>query len=258
MEPSLSRQIRFLQLCVLVLFLASTFLIINLFHPLLPMQRVKLLEAQKVNIREADGTLKASLSNSAGFREFGRVNDNVTFSGLMFYNEEGEEEGGLVYDGKAIAGGQRASAGLTFDQYRQDQNVYLHHDEHKDAQGSSISDGLAVNARPDFTQAKEEYQIYDRLQKLPPEQRDEEGLKAAQAGKVMSQRLFLGVRRGVKNGVAFDDTGLIIRNKWGRNSIRLFVDNENKPHLQFYDDVGKAIAYELKVPIASKQMPGLR
>src|SRR5512142_556693 len=111
-ESSLLRQVRALQVCVLVLLLFSAFLAVNLFHPLLPVQHFKVIEAQKVNIREADGVLKASLSNAAGFKVFGRAKEDVTFSGLMFYNEEGDEEGGLTYDGKKLATGHRASAGI--------------------------------------------------------------------------------------------------------------------------------------------------
>jgi hypothetical protein len=245
---TLLRQIRVLQACVLALFVTTVLLVINLFHPLLPTQHFKLIEANKVNIREADGTLKASLSNARGFKVFGRTDQDVTFSGLMFYNEEGKEEGGLVYEGRALPGGQRASAGLTFDQYLQDQNIYLHHDEQKDANGFSIDDGLSINARPDFTQGREEYQIYNRLDKLPEEQKEAESLKAAQAGKIMTPRVFVGVRRGLKDKTAYDDTGLFIRNRWGQRAIRLYVDNDNKPHFEIYDPEGKSKIYDLKIP----------
>ena len=75
----------------------------------------------------------------------------------MFYNQEGIEEGGLIYRGKAIHGGQDADASLTFDQFRQDQNIYLHHEEHKDVKGTSIDDGLTITSRPDWTRVKAEY-----------------------------------------------------------------------------------------------------
>jgi hypothetical protein len=88
--------------------------------------------------------------------------------GSCSITREGDEAPGLIYDGKRISGGQQATLALTFDQFRQDQNVYLHHDEYKDAKELKISDGLSTNARPDWTAAKEEYQIYDRLQKMPP------------------------------------------------------------------------------------------
>ena len=250
METKLLHQIRVLQTCVVALVILTALLIVNVVHPLLPRQKVNVLEAERVNIRERNGTLRAALSNSAGFNEGQRAErGGVTFSGLMFYNEEGEEEGGLVYSGKALpSGGQDADVTLTMDQYRQDQNVYLHHEEHKDWQAFRIEDGLSVNARPDWTTAKDEYGIYAEMDKLSPQQRDELRLKSLQAGKISSNRLFFGVRRGTENGASYDDTGVFIKNKWGRNAIKLYVDSDNKPHFEVYDSLGKSMIYELKIP----------
>jgi hypothetical protein len=247
----LLRQVRFLQLAVAVLLVVTGALCINLRYPFI-VQRVTVLEAQKINIREKDGTLKAVLSNSAGFTAMGgqraQQPGGVPFSGLLFYNQEGEEEGGLVYRGKAIPGGQDADVSLTFDQYRQDQNVYLHHEEHKDGLAQSIDDGLTIISRPDHTQTKEEYALYAAMEKLPPEQRDTLQLKSLQGGKISTRRLFVGDRRGVKDASPYDDVGVFIKNRWGRDAIKLYVDYDNKPHLEVYDQLGKSIVYELKLP----------
>lgn len=249
MENKLLRQIHMLQICVLVLFLPIAFLCINCFHPLLPQQRFKVIDAERINIRERSGTLKAALSNSVGFNEGDRAKQGgARFSGLMFYNEEGQETGGLVYYGKAIPGGQDSDVSLTFDQFRQDQNVYLHHEEFKDTHSLRIADGLAINARPDWTNIKEEYATYAALEKLSPEQRDELQLKSLQAGKLSTRRLFFGVQRGIKDSQLYDDAGVFIKNKWGRNAIKLYIDCNNKPHFEIYDSLGKAIVYELKLP----------
>ena len=158
MESKLLAQIRVLQACVVVLFGATALLVVNSFHPLLGRQRFRVIDAERIDIRERSGVLKAVLANAAGFNEGQRAEGGgTTFSGLMFYNEEGQEEGGLVYSGKAAPGGQNAEVALTMDQFRQDQNVYLHHEEHRDAHSSRIEDGLSVNARPDWTRVKEEY-----------------------------------------------------------------------------------------------------
>jgi hypothetical protein len=123
-DTKLLNQVRMLQICVFLLFLSTALLCINCFHPLLPEQRFKVIDAERINIREKSGTLKAALSNSAGFNEGDRAKQGgVTFSGLMFYNEDGQETGGLVYRGKAIPGGQDADVSLTMDQFRQDQNI---------------------------------------------------------------------------------------------------------------------------------------
>jgi hypothetical protein len=252
METKLLHQIRVLQICVAILLASTILLITNVFHPLVPAQKFKVLEAERINIRERNGILRAVLSNSADFNEGQRAErGGVTFAGLMFYNEEGQEEGGLVYSGKrSPSGGQDADVTLTMDQYHQDQNVYLHHEEHKDPQSFRIEDGLSINARPDWTKIREEYGIYAQMDKMTPEQRDELRLRSVQDGKISSSRLFFGVRRGMEHGVSYDDTGVFIKNKWGRNAIKIYVDNDNKPHFEVYDPLGKSIVYEMKIPLS--------
>jgi len=242
METKLLNRIRLLQICVLALILFNAFLLLNYFFPLLPQQRFKVINAERINIREKNGILKAALSNSAGFNEGQRSEHGaVRLSGLMFYNEEGQETGGLVYLGKAIPGGQDADVSLTMDQYNQDQNVYLHHVEHKDSSGSSIEDGLTINSHPDWKGIKEEYSIYNEMDKLPPDNREVFKLKSLQAGKISTRRAFFGVRRGITNQEHYDDAGLFLKNKWGRDAIKIYIDRDNKPHFEIYDSLGKSI-----------------
>ncbi len=213
-------------------------------------QNFGVINAERINIRDKNGTLRAALSNAAGFSEGDRAS-GTRISGLMFYNEEGQETGGLTFRGRAIPGGQDSDVTLTMDQFRQDQNVYLNHGEFRDAKGSKIVDGLTINARPDWTKVGDEYAIYDKIQKLPEDKRDASRFAFAKQGRVMTRRVFLGVRRGEENQKAYDDTGLFIKNKWGRDAIRIFVDANNKPHVEVLDPSGKAVVYELKAPVGS-------
>jgi hypothetical protein len=73
-------------------------------------------------------------------------------------------------------------------------------------------------------------------------------LNALRAGKLSTSRVFVGVRRGIRDGKSFDYSGIFIRNKLGRNAIRLYVDDNNKPHFEVYDLLGKSVTYELNVP----------
>jgi hypothetical protein len=84
------------------------------------------------------------------------------------------------------------------------------------------------------------------LEKLPAAQQDELRLKSLQLGKISSNRMFLGVRRGIKDATPYDDTGVFIKNKWGRTAIKLYVDQDNKPHFEVYDPLGKSILYDMK------------
>jgi hypothetical protein len=247
MEQRMLRQIRVLQVAFGCLLILTLSLCVNLCHPFLP-EHARVIDAERINIREPDGTIKAVLANSATFSSEGdrAKGGGVPFSGLMFYNQEGDEEGGLVYDGKAIPGGQDADVSLTFDQYRQDQDVYLHHEEQKDEKGSSIDDGLAIISRPDWTQSKKEFSIYSQLSKLPQDQQEAVRLKALQNGEISTRRLFFGLRKGVEHNGPYDDAGLFIKNRWGRDAIKLYVDYDNKPHFEVYDALGHKIVYELK------------
>ena len=209
------------------------------------------ITVKKIRIVEPNGTLRAVLSSSPGFNAGQRAQQGtpIRFAGLMFYNEEGQETGGLTYQGRATPDGQDADCTLSFDQYRQDQNVYLHHEEVKDAKSLRIEDGLSINQRPDWTMVKDEYALYNQIQKLPPAEADELRLKSAQAGKVSAGRLFFGVVRGTNEGKPYNNAGIFIKNKWGRNAIRIFVDDDNKPHFQVFDPLGKTVVYELNIPV---------
>ena len=97
----------------------------------------RIVNAERINIIEKDGTKKLGLFSSGQYQQgVSQREGQNTISGMLFFNEEGHEAGGLVYDGKKIAGGQNASIGLMFDGYRQDQTIALQHNEHKDEEGS--------------------------------------------------------------------------------------------------------------------------
>ncbi len=99
---------------------------------------------------ETDGTLRLVISNRA--RAPDPVCDGQTFQrdggnspGLIFYNDEGDECGGLVFGGKRADDGYAADAALLFDQFKQDQVVGL---VHGDANGRREA-GVCVWDRPD-------------------------------------------------------------------------------------------------------------
>ena len=51
----------------------------------------------------------------------------------------------------------------------------------------------------------------------------------------------------MRDDLTYDDVGVFIKNRWGRDAIKLYVDYQNKPHLEVYDELGKSIVYELKI-----------
>ncbi|MGC2656367.1 MAG: hypothetical protein WA324_00210 [Bryobacteraceae bacterium] len=242
---NVGRQIRILQFYVGFLSVLVIVLAISVLRSQPRNGRFATVQAERVEIREHDGTIKAVLSSADGFGERAQQTGSPHISGLMFYNEEGQETGGLTYRGKTIPGGQNSDVSLTMDQYRQDQNVVLNHSERADKDGLNISDGLAIVSRPDWHKAKEEYAFYKEINALPESEQPPRRLELLEQGRISTRRLFYGVRRGTKDGAPYDEAGIFIRNRFGRDAIKLYVDYDNKPHLQVFDTLGIKVVYDL-------------
>src|SRR3954468_3685909 len=111
------------------------------------------IDVQRINVREANGTLRLTISNHARLPEAVvggktyplRGGSGVQSAGLIFFNDEGNEDGGLVWTGQRTANGNRAAAHLTFDQYDQDETVSLGYGEENRRRQA----GLSIIDRPD-------------------------------------------------------------------------------------------------------------
>lgn len=216
----------------------------------------RIINAERINIVEKDGTKKLGIFSSGQY-ELGtaeRQGQNQ-ISGMLFFNEEGLEAGGLVYRGKEIDGGQNSSAGLMFDGYRQDQTIALQHNEQKTDSSSFYEDGLRIMSRPDRADIDTEYDFYalkypdqfgdENTPRLSPEEIDSIDMALARLNKVAKQRIYLGSKRGLRNGEWFDESGLYVQNKYGKTVIKIFVDQTNRPKISIYDSLGSQLMYDL-------------
>ncbi|WP_158798818.1 hypothetical protein [Pedobacter sp. L105] len=95
--------------------------------------KVKELEAEQIKIVEPDGTVRLLLSNRKRFPGTSMtvngklVTEERPQAGMLFYNDEGAENGGLIFGGKKNVKGQVIDAGgsLSFDRYAGNQEVQL-------------------------------------------------------------------------------------------------------------------------------------
>ncbi|WP_226699659.1 hypothetical protein [Qipengyuania gaetbuli] len=92
---------------------------------------MKTLDVERINIREPDGTLRMVISGRDRFpgafhkgQEIDRP-DRRFPAGMLFLNDEGTENGGLIWAGKSEGGKTNAGASLTFDRYENDQTLQL-------------------------------------------------------------------------------------------------------------------------------------
>jgi len=90
------------------------------------------LEVHRINVVEPDGTLRMVISNGTrlpGVIVRGKEHPRVDRpqAGMLFYNDEGTENGGLIFGGRENAKGEVVDSGgsLSFDRYGANQIVQL-------------------------------------------------------------------------------------------------------------------------------------
>ena len=118
-------------------------------------QKIKFTEidVERINIVEKDGKLKMVISN--GERQHPGVIDGRTLSrtrppGMLFFNDKGDECGGLSFNGNEKDGNASAGALLAFDRFRQDQTVAIQYGE----SNGQYSAGLRVWDNPQRRSAR--------------------------------------------------------------------------------------------------------
>ena len=249
---------KFQSVFLVILTITNIYFIANLINDNSKTIKFEEIDVERINIVEADGTLKLALFNSARLTR-GLDGDKRagtgTISGMLFYNEEGHEAGGLVFNGKKIKGGQQSAIGLTMDGYRQDQTMSIQHNEKKDSLSSYYNDAIRIMSRPDRSVVKEEYGFYklkypDRFgdkdtPRLSKEVLDSMEMKLANEYKVAKQRIYLGHSRGNDKDGWYDNSGLYIKNKYGKSMIKIYVDKDNNPKFEVLDTLGRKVKYNL-------------
>lgn len=189
--------------------------------------RFDTIDVGRINVREPNGTLRMTIASSArapGFigdgKEYPRPDRRM--AGVLFFNDEGTENGGLIFAGKE-AGGKASSGGsLTFDRYHQDQVVQLFGFE----EGEERSAGIKVNDQPED---RLDFPAVDRVRSLP-ESQQEAAYRAANVGG--TQRLFAG--RAVDKS-----SQVVLRDGQGRKRLVMRVAEDGAASIDFLDQAGK-------------------
>ncbi len=169
MEQSILKQIWWLKLYALASSIGFAALLVLAFMQWRLPVRVDEIDVERINIVEKDGTLKMVISNATrqhpGLIDGKSVPARQRPAGIIFFNDVGDECGGLVYEGAQKA------ANLTFsvDQYKNDQVMQLQYDEGLTGPHRSRAYGLRLWDRPEtFTLGQLQRRI-DSLTRLNDE-----------------------------------------------------------------------------------------
>jgi len=239
MDTQLRRDVRLLKLYALFSTAAFTVLAHAAFTRAHAPTKFEEIDVERINVVEKDGKLRMVISNrgrSPGPIAYGKPFGYAGGSrpGMIFFNDEGTENGGLTFTGMRKPDGTYTSSGhLSFDQYNEDQVVYLQYiDENGRARkGLTIADRadvpiLSVVALNDSIQKMPDGPAKDAAKKRFMEPRPGEPLFA--------QRVYVG-RDPAKASL------VLLSDKMGRPRLRMMVDSLGDATLAFLDTAGKVI-----------------
>jgi hypothetical protein len=196
-------------------------------------ERIDELTVQRLNVVDATGTLRMVLSNKdrmhPGVMDGKMIDRPRPVAGLLFFNDVGDEVGGLTFTGQEVNGQGAANAGLMFDQWKQDQTIGIQYSE---SQGQR-SAGLQVWDRSETQRLSD---LIERLNAANAIQDAEARTAAVQAARATAQpghqRLFVGKDRGRASVVNLFDAS-------GKPRLVLKVEADGAATIEFLDADGK-------------------
>jgi hypothetical protein len=195
------------------------------------------IDVQRINVVEPDGRLRMVISNTP--RSIGPIYKGKAFGypggrrpGVIFFNDEGSENGGLGFGGsRAPDGTYHASSQLAFDQFDQDQVLYLSYNDNNGQRrlGLTVAD-RAVTPLYDLVMKK------DSIDKMPDGPAKKEALARlmgpVNGNPMYAQRVYVGRDPSRSAIVNLSDPE-------GRPRLRLQVDSLGAPSLEFLDANGQ-------------------
>jgi hypothetical protein len=196
------------------------------------------IDVERINVVEKDGKLRMVISNRD--RSIGPIYKGKPFGyaggtrpGIIFFNDEGTENGGLTFTGKRQADGTyQASSGFSFDQFNQDQVLYLQYSDNNGRRNM----GLTIADRADldiYDLVAERDSIMKAIPEGPAQTAALEKWAAPRNGvPLAAERVYVGRDRSKSAVVNLSDPS-------GKPRIRLRVDSLGTPSLEFLDETGR-------------------
>ena len=205
--------------------------------------RFEEIDVERINVIEKDGTLRMTISSHGripdpviGGKSYPLRNATGAEAGMIFFNEEGNEDGGLIFSGRRTPGGHEAGASLTFDQFNQDQTVALSYADHngKRRAGLQISD----RGEESIQAGAESLMVYRRLPDGPDKVRRTRDFRASAQGRGLRsiERMYAGKGVNKEAIVSLSDSE-------GRARILMAVDSAGVPRLDFLDERGNVTSH---------------
>lgn len=201
------------------------------------------LDVERINIVEPDGTVKMIITNVARFPNGkdevnGRVlnESRKKRSGMLYFNEEGIEAGGFIYDGAKNEQGHSAGMSLTFDQYNGDQVMQILTTDSKRGDKRNIRSGIMFNDRAEHETQDIVKKVMKELSQIKDKQARMEKIKYYE-----DKGLIGGAPRVLLGKTSSKNNGLFLFAKDGSPRAHFYVDDNDQVKLEVLNKSGDVV-----------------
>ena len=197
------------------------------------------LTVKRLNVVGEDGSLRMVISNedrqhpgrTGGHKQKARKRS----AGLLFFNNDGDECGGLLYKVDHRDGADQVSMSLTMDKYLNDQVIQVFNEEtHKNGH-AEVFRGYRINAYPEGTTLAANLAKLEALKKIKDPKERAEKMKHFRQSAVERTRLFLGQDPQQRDG-------LFLFDQQGRPRMQIYIDEQGQPRFEVIDKNGSVKA----------------
>jgi catechol 2,3-dioxygenase-like lactoylglutathione lyase family enzyme len=233
MRHSIRRQLRFMHAYAATTLIIAAAAASAFVQPARP-QNLGEITAERINIVDTDGTLRLVISNKDRMHP-GVIGGKVLqrprpYAGFLFFNDQGDEAGGMTLTGREAEGRRDADAGVMFDQLGQDQTIGFEYTERNGQRSAAFK----VWDRPDAPLAD----LVDELNRAraiqEPAARDAAVARVRAAAPKAAQRVFVG--KTTDRGAS-----VLLADAQGRNRLVLKVDADGRASIEFLDADGNVV-----------------
>jgi hypothetical protein len=203
-------------------------------------QKFGTIDVERINIVEADGTVKMIITNVEQFPNGEtKINDMATNknrkkrSGMLYFNEDGLECGGLIYDGAKNEKGHSSGLSLTYDRYDGDQVMQLLTTDEERGDERRVSSALMFSDRTANVSREEHDKIMAEIDSIKDKK-----LRRKKYREYADQGLIGGTPRIMLGKTGSQNNGLFLFGDNGKTKAMFYVDKSNNVKLEVYDDKG--------------------
>ena len=194
------------------------------------------INVKRINIIENDGTIRMVLSNKER-QHSGRMDGKdwekrARPSGLVFFNDEGDECGGLIYQTKKTKDGLISGMSISMDRYKDDQVLQLSNQEEVINGKLWSQRGIHINDYPMDSHLDKRSAMLKEAEKITNPEEREKKINEIHDRYGAKNLLFLGKTSG-------NSQGLFLSDSKGKPKMMVYVDDQGNPKIQTFNAKGE-------------------